>query len=55
MILLIVLVNPVFNHEGMTILTYFPWDNPLTLESIVYGIKRLQAHIKNLQQDKQGS
>ena len=27
-----------FNHEGMTILTYFPWDNPLTLESIVYGI-----------------
>ena len=38
MILLIVLVNPVFNHEGMTILTYFPWDNPLTLESIVYGI-----------------
>lgn len=28
MILLIVLVNPVFNHEGMTILTYFPWDNP---------------------------
>ena len=38
MILLIVLINPVFNHEGMTILTYFPWDNPLTLESIVYGI-----------------
>ena len=31
MILLIVLVNPVFNHEGMTILTYFPWDNPLAL------------------------
>ena len=28
MILLIVLINPVFNHEGMTILTYFPWDNP---------------------------
>ena len=30
MILLIVLVNPIFNHEGMTILTYFPWDNPLS-------------------------
>lgn len=38
MVLLIVLINPVFNHQGVTILTYFPWDNPLTLESIVYGI-----------------
>lgn len=38
MVLLIVLINPVFNHQGVTILTYFPWGNPLTLESIVYGI-----------------
>lgn len=38
MALLIILINPVFNHQGVTILTYFPWDNPLTLESIVYGI-----------------
>ncbi|MDD6989123.1 energy-coupling factor transporter transmembrane component T [Ruminococcus sp.] len=38
MMLLIILINPVFNHQGVTILTYFPWDNPLTLESIVYGI-----------------
>lgn len=38
MALLIVLINPVFNHQGVTIITYFPWDNPLTLESIVYGI-----------------
>ena len=37
MVLLIILINPVFNHQGVTILTYFPWDNPLTLESIVYG------------------
>lgn len=37
-VLLIILINPVFNHQGVTILTYFPWDNPLTLESIVYGI-----------------
>lgn len=37
MILLIIIINPVFNHQGVTILTYFPWDNPLTLESIVYG------------------
>ena len=38
MMLLIIIINPVFNHQGVTILTYFPWDNPLTLESIIYGI-----------------
>ena len=32
------LVNPAFNHEGATILTYLPSGNPLTLESILYGI-----------------
>jgi energy-coupling factor transport system permease protein len=32
------LVNPAFNHEGATILTYLPSGNPLTLESIIYGI-----------------
>ncbi|MBR5239079.1 MAG: energy-coupling factor transporter transmembrane protein EcfT, partial [Clostridia bacterium] len=32
------LVNPMFNHEGITVLEYLPDDNPLTLESIVYGI-----------------
>ncbi len=31
-------VNPLFNHEGATIITYFAWGNPLTLESIIYGI-----------------
>lgn len=30
--------NPVFNHKGVTILAYLPSGNPLTLESIVYGI-----------------
>lgn len=29
--------NVLFNHAGMTILTYFSNGNPLTLESIVYG------------------
>lgn len=29
--------NPVFNHQGMTILLYFQDGNPLTLESVVYG------------------
>lgn len=37
-IALIAIINPVFNHDGVTILTYFPWNNPLTLESIIYGI-----------------
>lgn len=37
MVLLVMIINPVFNHQGVTIITYFPWDNPLTLESIVYG------------------
>ena len=30
-------VNVLFNHEGATILAYFPTGNPLTLESIAYG------------------
>ena len=32
------LVNPLFNHEGVTLLFYFRTGNPLTLESIVYGL-----------------
>lgn len=35
--LLTALINPAFNHEGVTILEYLPSGNPLTLESIVYG------------------
>ena len=31
-------VNPMFSHEGRTILRYLPSGNPLTLESILYGI-----------------
>ncbi len=30
-------LNPLFNHEGATILAYFPSGNPLTLESIIFG------------------
>lgn len=37
MIIGMALINPAFNHEGMTILAYLPSGNPLTLESIVYG------------------
>ena len=32
------LINPLFNHEGMTIITYLPNDNPITLEAICFGI-----------------
>ena len=31
-------VNPAFSHEGRTILRYLPSGNPLTLESILYGL-----------------
>lgn len=32
------LINPAFNHEGASILTYLPSGNPLTLESMLYGV-----------------
>ena len=36
--LLAALINPACNHQGATILTYLPSGNPLTLESIAYGL-----------------
>ena len=33
-----IIINPVFSHEGQTVLCYLPTGNPLTLESILYGI-----------------
>ena len=38
LLLLTALMNPLFNHEGATILFYFKGGNPLTLEAIWYGI-----------------
>lgn len=32
------LINPAFSHQGVTILAYLPSGNPLTLESILYGV-----------------
>jgi len=32
------ILNPAFNHEGATILSYLPSGNPLTAESMVYGV-----------------
>ena len=37
-LIIMALINPAFNHEGGTMLMYLPSGNPLTLESIVYGI-----------------
>ena len=31
-------VNPLFNHEGITLILYLKNGNPLTLESILYGL-----------------
>lgn len=36
--LLTAIMNPLLSHEGVTILFYLPTKNPLTLESIVYGV-----------------
>ena len=37
MTLFIIVLNPAFTHAGVTIITYLPSGNPLTLESIAYG------------------
>ena len=38
MAVLIAVINPLFNHAGITILFYLYDGNPFTLESLVYGI-----------------
>ncbi len=38
MFILAAVINPAFNHRGVTILAYLPSGNPLTLESIIYGL-----------------
>ena len=38
MLLLTAIINPAFSHAGVTILAYLPTGNPLTLESILYGL-----------------
>jgi len=38
MLILTAALNPLFNHQGATILAYLPNGNPLTLESALYGI-----------------
>jgi len=36
--LLTAIMNPLFNHQGATILLYLPSGNPLTLQAIAYGL-----------------
>lgn len=36
--LMTVIINPAFSHAGETFLCYLPSGNPLTLESILYGV-----------------
>lgn len=38
MMLLIIIVNPLFNHQGITILGYFKNGNAFTLEACIYGV-----------------
>ena len=38
MVILGMIINAAFNHEGVTILGYFPGGNPLTLESLEFSL-----------------
>lgn len=38
MMLLTAVLNPLFNHGGVTILFYFKNGNPVTLEALLYGL-----------------
>ena len=38
MALLAIVINPFVNHRGVTVLGYLPWNNPLTLEAILFGV-----------------
>ena len=37
-LIMVAILNPLFNHEGLTVLWYLPNDNPITLEAICFGI-----------------
>ena len=37
-LVMMAIMNPIFNHEGVTILWYLPNDNPITLEAICFGL-----------------
>lgn len=37
LLILAAVINPLFNHQGAYIITYFPNGNPLTAESLIFG------------------
>lgn len=45
MLLIMAVINPVFNHAGVTILFYFKNGNPVTLESILYGVSASSMYV----------
>jgi energy-coupling factor transport system permease protein len=38
MLAVMAVINPLFNHEGMNILWQLPSGNPITVESVIYGL-----------------
>lgn len=38
LLILMAILNPLFNHEGTTVLWYLPNDNPITLEAVCFGL-----------------
>ena len=38
MVIISGVINTAFNHAGMNVIAYFPNGNPITVESIVYGL-----------------
>ncbi len=37
-VIIMAVINPLFNHQGATVVNYLPDGNPLTLESVIYGV-----------------
>lgn len=37
-LVLMTVMNPMFNHEGVTVLWYLPNDNPVTMEAVCFGL-----------------
>lgn len=37
-LLVTAIMNPLFNHKGVTVLWYLPNDNPVTLEAVCFGL-----------------
>ncbi len=37
-VLVTALLNPLFNHQGITVITLLPDGNPLTAEAVIYGL-----------------